>query len=103
RAPRGRTSVASGSVGAPFAPRTASSEPSHVEIRRRLAERGGGTYIGEMLAERDSSLARWPDRPNDPLLVWVQSKSDIPGWRSRYVNEALAAFRVWDALRLPVR
>ena len=30
-----------------------------------------GTYIGEILAERDSALARWPDRMTQPLRVWV--------------------------------
>ena len=59
RAPRGRTSVASsGAVGRPLPSHAAASEPGRAAIRRQLAERARGTYISEMLAERDSALAR---------------------------------------------
>jgi predicted Zn-dependent protease len=56
-----------------------------------------------MLAERDSALARWPDRSSEPLLVWVQPASGIEGWSSSYVDEVRNAFEEWDALNLPVR
>jgi predicted Zn-dependent protease len=56
-----------------------------------------------MLAERDSALARWPSRPNDPLVVWIQPNTDIEGWNDSYVKEVQSAFEEWDALRLPVR
>jgi predicted Zn-dependent protease len=103
-APRGRTSVASGgTLGRPFATRTTASEPERAAIRRRLATQSRGTYIGEILAERDSALARWPDRPGDPLLVWVQPASNIDGWRASYVSDVQSAFEQWDALQLPVR
>ena len=73
------------------------------DVRRRLAARAQDTYIGEMLAERDSSLARWPDRADDPLVVWVQPSSSIDGWSESYVDEVHRAFDEWDALQLPVR
>lgn len=98
--PRGRTSVASaGLVSAPLSAR----ERRKAAVRRQLAERGGGTYIAEMLAERDSSLARWPDRGGRPLRVWVQPHSDLAGWNPRYVGEVRTAFARWDALALPIR
>ncbi len=56
-----------------------------------------------MLAERDSSLARWPDRADAPLVVWVQPSSAVEGWSPSYVTEVRSAFREWNALRLPVR
>lgn len=102
RASRTRTSVASGGAVAPplkQAERDARSDA----IRRRLAERGHGTYIGEMLIARDSALARWPDRHGKPLLVWIQQSSPIEGWSASYVNEVRTAFQQWDVLRLPVR
>src|SRR5674476_973684 len=81
RAPRGRTSVASGgAVGHPLASGDAATEPMRAAVRRTLAEHASGTYIAEMLAERDSALARWPDRAGEPLMVWIQSASDIAGW-----------------------
>lgn len=94
----GRTSVASGgAVGHPLAAQTARQS-----VRRTLAEHGNDTYIGEMLAERDSALARWHDRASDPLVVWIQPASQVAGWDARYVEDVRIAFADWDALKLPV-
>ena len=98
----GSTSVASaGDLGRPLPPSSEAAE--RAAVRRQLASRSRGTYIGEMLAARDSALARWPNRPNHPLIVWVQPNSDIEGWNDNYVSEVRSAFREWDALSLPVR
>ncbi|CAN5450276.1 hypothetical protein BH09GEM1_BH09GEM1_36680 [soil metagenome] len=95
----GRTSVASGgAVGHPFA-----DELTRESVRRALAEHGNDTYIGEMLTERDSSLARWHDRGGDPLLVWVQPASDVAGWDEAYLEDVHSAFADWNVLELPVR
>ena len=100
RTPRRRTSVASaGTVGRPFD----GAEPARAAVRRALAEHASGTYIAEMLAERDSALARWPDQGGEPLLVWIQPTSDIVGWSTDYADDVRGAFREWDALALPVR
>ncbi len=69
-----------------------------LELRRRSA----GTYIGEMLLSRDSSLARWPDRRARPIRVWIQPSSGLRDWTAAYVDEVYAAFDEWDALDLPV-
>ena len=104
RVPRGRTSVASGgTVGHPLGSGDPATEPIRAAVRRTLAEHATGTYIGEMLAERDSALARWPDRDGEPLTVWIQPTSDIAGWTDRYVDDVRGAVREWDALLLPVR
>jgi hypothetical protein len=96
----GRTSVASsGAVGHPFG----DDERSRDEVRRLLAQHGTDTYIGEMLAERDSSLARWHDRDGSPLSVWIQASSAVPGWNEGYTEDVHAAFADWDAVALPVR
>ncbi|MEO8334613.1 MAG: matrixin family metalloprotease [bacterium] len=101
RAPHGLTSVASGTLGRPLPAPSVAAE--RAAVRRQLASRGRGTYIGEMLAERDSALARWPNRDGEPLVVWVQPASDIDGWSGSYVEEVRSAFQQWDALKLPVR
>ena len=104
RAPRGRTDVASGgSVGRPLASREAAAAPVRAAVRRTLAEHANGTYIGEMLAERDSALARWPDQAGKPLAVWIQTALDIAGWSDSHADAVRGAFREWDELRLPVR
>jgi hypothetical protein len=102
-AARGRTRLASGgTVGRPLATTSASDEPMRAAVRRTLAERAGGTYIAEMLADRDSALARWPRR-NQPLRIWIQPSSDVEGWSRRYVSDIRRAFDDWAALQLPVR
>jgi hypothetical protein len=104
RVPAVRTSVASGGVVAkPLTPKAVERERVKAEVRRRLAERGTGTYIGEMLAERDSALARWPERRDDPITVWIQPSSTIPDWAEDYVTSVRDAVSDWDALDLPVR
>lgn len=71
--------------------------------RRQLKNGEAGTFISEILLERDSSLARWHDRPFQPLKVWVQSAPQIDDWNEDYVDAVAAAFRAWDAVELPVR
>ena len=100
RAARGRRAEASaGELARPLR----GDELARTRLRRRIAERAGGTYIAEILAERDSALARWPDRHGAPLRVWVQPDAPLAGWDAEYVREVRSAFREWDALRLPVR
>ena len=72
-------------------------------MRRALRRAESGTYISEILRARDSALARWPDRPNAPHRVWIQSASSVGDWHMRYVYEVHAAFVAWDTLNLPVR
>lgn len=104
RAPAVRTSVASGGVVAtPLTRRAAERARVKAEVRRRLAERGSGTYIGEMLAERDSALARWPDRRGRPLTIWIQPAGGIDDWTDGYLDSVRDAIDEWDALELPVR
>jgi hypothetical protein len=85
-----------------LSPRAAEIARARATVRRQLVEQGSGTYIGEMLAERDSALARWPDLHGVPLTVWIQPESSIPDWRPTYATEVRDAFLAWDALDLPV-
>ena len=51
-----------------------------LDIRRRIELGATGTYIGEILGERDSALARWPERLVTPVRVWVGNSPTIEGW-----------------------
>jgi hypothetical protein len=73
------------------------------ERRRRIAAAAAGTYISDMLAERDSMLTRWPDRIIEPVRVWVQRTSTIPDWNPDYSRVARAAFDEWGEVGVPVR
>ena len=88
--------VANGSIG----PADRDLEAIRTEIRRREA----GTYITEVLAERDSALARWADRGGMPVRVWIRPDGDgIASWSPSHVDEVRAAFAEWNAVQLPVQ
>ena len=65
------------------------------EIRRRLSQNEAGTYIGDILAARDSNIARWPDRTSRPLRVWIQSADSAHDWNPAYPDQVRDAFTTW--------
>ena len=73
------------------------------ELRRRIEVAAAGTYIGDMLADRDSMLTRWPNRTFNPIRVWVQRSSTIPDWTPDLARAARAAFDEWAEVGCPVR
>jgi hypothetical protein len=40
-----------------------------VEARRRIDRAGASVYLDSLLAESDSTLRRWPERPGEPVTV----------------------------------
>lgn len=78
-------------------------EDKRAAVLRRLRRGEDGTYINDILLERDSALARWPDRRGHPLAVWIQPESLVPDFLSSYVTAVRDAFDQWDGLHLPVR
>jgi len=89
--------VAEGRIGDEVPPRDVAA------IRRVIRSRENGTYIAEMLASRDSALARWPERDGEPVRVWVASATDISFWTPEHTTQARKAFEEWNAVGLPVR
>lgn len=73
-----------------------------LDIRRRIQLGENGTYIGEILGERDSALARWPERVTTPVRVWVGSGPSIDGWDPSYPERVRDAFDQWASLGIPV-
>ncbi|MBA2682947.1 MAG: matrixin family metalloprotease [Gemmatimonadaceae bacterium] len=74
-----------------------------IDIRRRIQLGENGTYIGEILGERDSALARWPERLTTPVRVWVGSGPEIAGWDPSYPERVRDAFDQWANLGIPVK
>jgi hypothetical protein len=72
------------------------------EIQRRLASGEAGTYIREILLQRDDNVARWPDRQVEPLRVWIQPTSALPDFRASYPVRAREAFERWMHAGVPV-
>ncbi len=78
------------------------SDGGLADVRRRVRDEQAGTYISDILLERDSALARWPDRSGVPLTVWIQPTSNVRDFSPAFVARVRAAFEEWDAIHLPV-
>ncbi|MEK6612091.1 MAG: matrixin family metalloprotease [Gemmatimonadota bacterium] len=85
---------------------TQSSLPAPVRdlalIQRRLTGSESGTYIREILLQRDDNIARWPDRQLEPLRVWIQPTSALSDFQAAYPARAREAFERWTHAGVPV-
>lgn len=72
------------------------------EIRRKLREGAPGTYVNELLLQRDSALARWPDRSSRPLRVWVQQNTPLSDFTGSFPETVRAAFEEWTTTGIPL-
>jgi hypothetical protein len=100
--PSNRSLVAEGSVSRHL-PASRIADGFDVAGTRRAVEVAeAGTYIGEILAGRDSAVVRWPDRRANPIAVWIQPHSTISNFNGTYVEQVRQAFEEWDRLQLPV-
>jgi hypothetical protein len=72
------------------------------EIRRRLREGAPGTYVNELLLQRDSALARWPDRRTHPLRVWVQPDTPTSDFSASFPDIVRGAFDEWSTTGIPL-
>jgi hypothetical protein len=73
------------------------------ELRRRIEIGLPGTYMADMLADRDSMLTRWPERTVEPVRVWVQRSPTVPDWSPDLFRVARAAFDEWGEAGHSVR
>jgi matrixin len=83
--------------------RPATAKIDRAELRRRIEIGSPGTYIADMLADRDSMLSRWPERTIEPVRVWVQRSPTVPDWSPDLFRVARAAFDEWGEVGHPVR
>lgn len=98
--------VSSGAIAralAVVAPLAKLADDDRGDVIRRVRDGEAGTYIGDILRERDSSLARWPDRHGIPLTVWIQPRSSVNDYTTAYLASVRSAFQDWGALHLPIR
>ena len=72
------------------------------ELRRRLAQGAEGTYIGDLIASRDSAVVRWPDRVLRPLRVWIAEDEQLADWNADFLPAIRDAFETWSATGIPV-
>jgi hypothetical protein len=99
------SSIAAGTLARALAAvvTTAAAPDERAELRRRVKASETGTYIADILRERDSSLARWANRDDEPLTVWIQPSPSVSDFRPELASNVRDAFIAWDDLDLPVR
>jgi predicted Zn-dependent protease len=73
------------------------------ELRRRVGNLAVGTYIGDILAEQDSVLYRWPARLDNAVRVWIQPTSSVHDWQEGYPAMARFVFNEWSLAGFPLR
>jgi hypothetical protein len=76
--------------------------PNYTLTANLLAEAKGVTYIDEILAARGGYIARWEDRRENPVTVWIQPRPGLADFWPDFRNRARDAFYTWAAAGVPV-
>lgn len=71
-------------------------------IRAQLQAHQAGTFIAEILSARDSNIARWPDRHDHAVKVWIEEHSPLAGPERQLPAEVRRAFADWGAAGAPL-
>ncbi len=72
------------------------------DARRRIELASTSTYIADVLAAHDSSLARWAERRTDPLRIWIQPISRVEDWSPALLPLVRDAFLEWGESGIPI-
>jgi hypothetical protein len=75
----------------------------YADISARLASGRGSTYLDDILMARDNNIARWVDRSENPILVWVQPRPGLKDFWPEFRDRAREAFYTWSASGVPIR
>jgi len=87
---------------------TLTSSPTRTPTKARASREAiiaaaPGTYMDQLLLDRDSTLERWSDRLDRPLRIWIDSTATVDGDQGGYPEAVRAAFRDWSATGIPLR
>src|SRR5690349_9739455 len=91
-----------GTLGEMMAPVKKSANSARASLGAILSG-APGTYIEQLLADRDSTIERWPDHVGRPLLVWIDSSDCIGGNQATFPSTVRSAFSAWAATGIPLR
>ena len=75
-------------------------------VRASLSEvmmGASGTYIARVLADRDSTIERWPDHLAQPLKVWIDSSAQCSGAQAGFPAAVREAFGEWAGIGIPLQ
>jgi hypothetical protein len=68
-----------------------------------IAEGRGVTYMDEILSRRGGNVARWVDRRENPITVWIQRNPGVRDFWPNYPDLARDAFYTWSSAGIPVK
>jgi hypothetical protein len=71
--------------------------------RTTLLASAQGTYIDQVLLDRDSTLERWSPRVTTPLKVWIDSSDVLSGVQAGFPQAVRTAFKDWAGTGIPLR
>ena len=69
---------------------------ARLAIRRRLEREGNRVYLDSLLAETDSVLTRWGDRPERTYYVLFLGDTSLAGYSTTALDDARAGMRAWN-------
>lgn len=73
-------------------------------ITQVIAESQGISYLSEVLENRGGHVARWIDRRDNPITVWIQkSPKGVRDFWPDYPTLARNAFYTWSNAGIPLR
>ena len=75
----------------------------YADINARIASARGSTYLADILAARENHLARWVDRSESPITVWIQPRPGLKDFWPEFRDRARDAFYTWSASGIPLR
>lgn len=76
---------------------------NYAEIARIISDGREPTYIDEVLRARGDHIARWVDRSNSPITVWVQHETAVRDYWPDYPALARDAFYNWSGAAIPLK
>jgi predicted Zn-dependent protease len=77
--------------------------PGDFISREAVLSAAPGTYIEQVLADRDSTIERWPARVAQPIRVWIDSTPLLSGPQTNFPEAVRSAFDTWGKAGIPVR
>jgi hypothetical protein len=74
----------------------------YADIARRLTAASSVTYMDAILAARGGNVARWMERRENPITVWIQPTTTLSDFYPDFKDRARDAFYTWAAA-VPLR
>ncbi len=80
------------------------AEARGTQVKQAINERGGATFVADILRENDSTVRHWTARAGAPVRIWLQVPQQVPDYRASFPGYVTQALDGWSAVDgMPVR